>query len=183
MSLRSRRHRRAAIAAGAGVALVFAGLGLDLSGLRANTTDSMPIGLYLVAPVSGALRRGMIVTVCLPKGAAAQLGLARRYVMRGPCASGTAPLLKPVAAIADDIVHVGASGITVNGSPIPNSAALARDAAGRPLQRVPDGVYRVPDGEVWLISSYSADSWDSRYLGPVAITDICGIARPVWVFH
>ncbi|MGH7088415.1 MAG: S26 family signal peptidase, partial [Stellaceae bacterium] len=101
--------------------------------LRVNTTDSMPRGLWHVSPFPGRIRRGMTVTVCLPKGAAARLALARNYVSPGPCASGTAPLLKPVAAVAGDVVHVSASGITVNSVPVPNSAALERDAAGRPL--------------------------------------------------
>ncbi|MGH7096619.1 MAG: conjugative transfer signal peptidase TraF [Stellaceae bacterium] len=151
--------------------------------LRVNTTDSMPRGLWHVSPFPGRIRRGMTVTVCLPKGAAARLALARNYVSPGPCASGTAPLLKPVAAVAGDVVHVSASGITVNSVPVPNSAALERDAAGRPLRPVSPGTYRVAPGHVWLLSHYNADSWDSRYLGPVSVTDIRGVARPVWVFR
>ena len=36
-------------------------------------------------------------------------------------------------------------------------------------------------GEVWLFSSYSAGSFDSRYFGPVVLASVRGIARPVVV--
>jgi hypothetical protein len=55
-----------------------------------------------------------------------------------------------------------------------------RSARTRPIS---PGTYRVAPGHVWLLSSYSADSWDSRYLGPVPVTEIRGVARPVWVFR
>jgi conjugative transfer signal peptidase TraF len=181
---RKRRNRRAAFLAAVGVPLLGGiVLAARTTSLRLNTTDSMPRGLWHVSPLPGRIRRGMTVTVCLPKGAAARLALARNYVSPGPCASGVAPLLKPVAAVPGDVVRVSASGITVNGVPIPNSAALERDADGRPLRPISPGTYRVAPGHVWLLSNYSADSWDSRYLGPVPVTDIRGVARPVWVFR
>lgn len=184
MPPRQRRNRRAALLAAIGIPLaVCVVLVVRTSRLRLNTTDSMPRGLWHVSPVTGAVRRGMAVTLCLPKGAAARLALARNYVSPGFCASGTAPLLKPVAAVAGDDVTVTAAGISVNGVPIPNSAARPHDAAGRPLHPIAPGTYRVAPGQVWLISSYSAESWDSRYLGPVPIADIRSLAQPILVFH
>lgn len=45
--------------------------------LRINTTQSMPIGVYLVA--KEAVKRGSIVSVCLPD-ALAEFGLERHYL-------------------------------------------------------------------------------------------------------
>jgi conjugative transfer signal peptidase TraF len=124
----------------------------------------------------------MVVVLCLPPGPGTRLALRRGYIGPGVCPGGTEPLLKPVAAIAGDVVRVTAAGIVVNGMPVPNTAALARDSAGRPLQPVAIGTYPVQPGEVWLLSSLAANSFDSRYLGPVPVAGIRGLARPVWVF-
>jgi type IV secretory pathway protease TraF len=41
----------------------------------------------------------------------------------------------------------------------------------------------VAKGEVWVISSYNPLSFDSRYFGPIPISKIEGLARPLFVFH
>ena len=43
----------------------------QMSGLRVNTTASMPVGLWRVAPVVAELRRGDVVTACPPDAAGA----------------------------------------------------------------------------------------------------------------
>jgi conjugative transfer signal peptidase TraF len=162
-----------------GLALFSAGA----AGLRLNTTASMPRGLWRVTPLAGAVGHGAIVSLCLPPGPLLRLALRRAYLTAGVCPGGAEPLLKPVAAIAGDIVRVTAAGIAVNGAPLPNSAALRRDSAGRPLSPLPPGLYRVRPGSVWLVSSYAAKSFDSRYFGPVPVADIRDLARPLWVIR
>ena len=65
--------------------------------------------------------------------------------------------------------------VTVNGVALPNTAAMPA------LPGWPAGRYIVQPGEVWLFSSYSAGSFDSRYFGPVVLASVRGIARPVAV--
>ena len=57
--------------------------------------------------------------------------------------------------------------MAVNGRLLPNTAPLVTDTAGRPLSHWPFGRYVVAPGTVWVASSYSSRSFDSRYFGPV----------------
>lgn len=169
-----------ALALGVGVSGL-ALFGAGAAGLRVNMTASMPRGLWHVAPAAGPIPRGAIVSLCLPSGPLLRLALRRGYLGAGRCPGGAEPLLKPVVAIAGDLVRVTAAGIAVNGALLPNSAALKQDRTGHPLRTVPPGTYRVGPGAVWLVSSYAARSFDSRYFGPVPVADIQGLAHPIWV--
>ncbi len=155
----------------------------DAAGLRLNTTVSMPLGLWRITPAGRSLHAGDIVMLCPPDVAVFREAVVRGYIPRGRCAGGFAPLIKPVAAIAGDVVSVGADGVAVNGAPIAGTAPLDRDTAGRPLQPLLPGRYAVATGEVWLVSGHIARSWDSRYFGAVATANILGLARPVWVLR
>lgn len=150
------------------------------SGLRINATPSMPRGLW---QVSGAteVRRGDAMVVCSPDGGVARLGRQRGYVGAGTCPGGTEPLLKVVAAVAGDAVAVGPAGLAVNGELLADTVPLARDGAGRDLPAWPPGIYTVEPGTAWVTTS-TADSWDSRYWGPVRLADVFGVARPVAVW-
>jgi conjugative transfer signal peptidase TraF len=175
--------RRLPIALALGVTLTgLALLGAGAAGLRVNATASMPRGLWRVAPAAGPIPRGAIVSLCLPPGPLLRLALRRGYLSAGLCPGGVEPLLKPVAAISGDVVRVTVTGIAVNGAPLPNSAALQEDSAGRPLSPVPPGLYQVRPGTVWLVSTYAARSFDSRYFGAVPVSAVHGAAQPAWVF-
>jgi conjugative transfer signal peptidase TraF len=156
-------------------------MGANVVGLRINSTPSMPRGLWQVVANDTPLRRGEIVTVCPPDTKLIRLGAARGYILAGRCPGGYEPLVKPIAATTDDQVAVSAAGVTVNGLPVQGTAQLAHDSAGRPLPPFPAGTYRVPPGQVWLLSGHDARSFDSRYFGPVPDANVLGVARPVWV--
>lgn len=154
-------------------------VGAEAAGLRLNTSVSMPRGVWRVVPVGAELRRGDVVALCLP-GPAAREALARGYVAAGGCPDGAEPLVKPVAAIAGDVVRVTAAGIAVNGVALPHTAPLARDGGGRPLRAVPVGTYEVAAGQAWVLSGHDSRSFDSRYFGPVSVKQLIGAAYPVW---
>jgi conjugative transfer signal peptidase TraF len=157
------------------------GLMAYAAGFRVNTTPSMPLGVWRIEPHTAALHPGDVVTFCPPDTAVFRAATERGYVPRGGCASGVEPLLKPVVAVEGDVVTVTPDGVAVNGSPIPGSAPLVRDTAGRPLRPLPPGDYRLASGELWLLSTYTPRSWDSRYFGAVPAASIVGVARPVWL--
>ena len=141
------RRRHAAICAVAGTVLgVFTVA--QATGLRVNVTPSMPVGLWMVTAASLSPGRDEIVAVCLPDTSPAREAFHRGYIGAGSCPDGAEPLVKPIAAIGGDVVAVSAAGIAVNGAAIGNTAPLRRDEAGRPLQPVPAGLYRVPSGEL-----------------------------------
>ena len=143
-----------------------------VAGLRINTTESMPRGLWREVAVDGVLHHGDVVAACLP-----DVGQIRHYVGEGSCPNGLEPVLKTIGAIAGDDVETTADGVRVNGVLMANTAPMKQDSQGRTLERAPFVHYRVGDGEVWLLSSYSARSFDSRYFGSVAMD--CVIARGV----
>ncbi len=162
-------------ALGSALLLLVAG---SIAGFRLNLTGSLPVGLYRATP--GPLVRGARVLVCLPPRVAA-FARARGYVPRGGlCPGGVLPIGKPVFALPGDTVTVTASGLRVNGVPVPNSLALATDHRGRPLPRLAPGPQVVRPGTLWVVSTYASRSFDSRYFGPVAVAAVRSYLRPVW---
>lgn len=161
------------------------------SGLLVNHSRSMPLGVYRVARLTPAERRAVVegrlvpprgaaVVWCLPPDIAV-VARRRGYVMRGSCPGGAEPVLKHIAAVPGDTVVVDTSGLRVNGRPLANSRALARDANGRPAPAVMPGRFVVHAGTAWLWSPYSLHSYDSRYFGAVSTEGWVGLSHPIWV--
>jgi conjugative transfer signal peptidase TraF len=143
------------------------------AGVRFNSTESLPVGLYITT--TGATN---LVEFC-PAEPFASLAIRRSYRGRGSCPDGAVPLVKPVVAHSGDNVEFSSSGIAVNGRLLRNSAPLAVDSKGRPLTPWPFGCYRVAPRTVWVASSYSPKSFDSRYFGPISKSAIRERVRPL----
>lgn len=143
------------------------------TGVRINTTPSLPIGLYIETTAQSNL-----IEFC-PSEPYASLAARRGYRTQGSCPDGASPLLKPMVAKAGDVVELSSAGITVNNRFLPNTAPLIKDAAGRPLQHFPYGRYPVTAGLVWVASTYNRRSFDSRYFGPVPVSAIRARLRPL----
>ena len=149
-----------------------------LAGLRLNLTGSLPVGFYVVS--RAAPDRGALVLVCLPVSVAA-FAKARGYVPRGgSCSGGLVPVGKHVCALPGDTVTVTSTGLLVNGTPVSNSLPLDVDHRGRPLPRLVVGRYTVRPGTLWVVSSYSRFSFDSRYFGPLETAEIGAHVRKLW---
>jgi conjugative transfer signal peptidase TraF len=149
---------------------------LGLAGLRINTTNSVPLGIYLITSDPSA----PLVEFC-PEGDFSVLSASRGYRPPGPCPDGAAPLLKPVIANPGDTVAVVDEGIRVNGSLLPNTVPQRIDTAGRPLTAWPQGVYAVAPATLWVVSTYHPNSFDSRYFGPIPVRLIRHRLRSLWV--
>lgn len=151
--------------------------------LRLNLSSSIPPGWYVARGMGTErpVRRGTLVVACLPI-VVAGWGRARGYLHRGSCTGGVAPVGKPVFAIGGDTITVRSSGLELDGDPVARTEPLRQDSHGRYLPRVADGRYVVQPGEVWLISTYSTRSWDSRYFGPVPVSAIVSALSPLWIF-
>lgn len=169
-----RRGSTAIVLTGVGVLSVLAVAGACL---RYPTTDSAPPGLYLLTydePV-----RGSWAVACLPQSVAG-LGRQRGYLGPGRCPGGSSPVLKLVAALPGDRVLVTDTGLTVNDTPLPDTARRPHDSQDRPVPTIPTGLYRVAPGEVWLYSDHSPASWDSRYYGPIPLAGVRSHACRLW---
>ena len=154
-------------------------LAAGLCGVRVNTSSSLPLGLYMRTDDTAA----SLVEFC-PAEPFASISRERRYRITGfSCSDHAVPLLKPVVARAGDIVEVSPAGIAVNGRLLPNTSPLHADAANRPLIAWPIGRYAVGPGTVWVASTYSRASYDSRYIGPVEERSIRGRLRPLWLLR
>ncbi len=150
-------------------------LALQHAGLRINLTASEPRGLYLTE--QKPWRRGSLVVFRLPARLSA-VALERGYAFPGPTVDTAMNGLKRVAALPGDIVVLASNGVSVNGILWPASQPLAQDSSGHPLRQYPFGIYRVRHGEVWLLSD-NPRGWDSRYFGPLPVSNIICAAEPL----
>lgn len=155
-----------------GVALAAASFASKRPVLVWNTTDSVPIGLYHI--VSRPVRVGDFVLVRL-SGTIEALAQRRRYI--GP----NTPLLKRVAAMAGDRVCRRGCGLRIVGRRSLSVIALRADRSGR---RMPEwqGCIQLRNGQL-LVLGRGAESFDSRYFGPVRRNQILGAAIPLWLIR
>jgi type IV secretory pathway protease TraF len=84
-------------------------------------------------------------------------------------------LIKPVAAVAEDVVCRAAAKITINEIPVARARTVT--PSGIPLPAW-SGCRKLSGGEILLIADHPA-SFDSRYFGPLPVTDVVGVARPL----
>jgi conjugative transfer signal peptidase TraF len=156
------------------ITIVIAGL---VFGVRWNPTSSLPPGLYRV--VSSTTDTNL-VAFC-PTGSAQRDSILRGYRPRGmQCADHYAPIMKPIAARAGDTVVVTKKGISVNGKQLPNTQQFTSDSKKRPMNPWPEGTYTVAPGTIWVLSTYSKYSYDSRYYGPIELSQVIAHVKPLW---
>jgi conjugative transfer signal peptidase TraF len=133
-----------------------------------NITPSEPVGIYRRA--AGGAERGALVLLNQPSDFPASI--LGRYV------PANIPLIKRVAAIPSDVVETSAYGVRVNGILWPDSATLTHDQEGRSLRPYPFGIYRVPTGQLWVMSNHPR-GLDSRYFGPVPESSVISALVPI----
>lgn len=135
-----------------------------------NASASVPIGLYAVHPAR-RLHIGEIV-IARPPGPLARYLAARHSLPEG------VPLVKPIAALAGQVVCRVGRAVSVDGVTL--AMAQAHDNRGRPLP-VWRGCRRLHPGQVFLMNPRVPDSLDGRYFGPLPSTTIVGRATPLWL--
>jgi conjugative transfer signal peptidase TraF len=132
-----------------------------------NVSRSLPRGLYWRKDSKDSdVSVGDLVVVCAELIESAQWITARGYTGKGRCADGTAPLLKPIAAIGPARVTVTDGGVTIDGQAIPESKPLPIDSNARILP-ARHGETLLSNDQIFLLSTYHRLSLDSRYFGPV----------------
>jgi conjugative transfer signal peptidase TraF len=134
-----------------------------------NASASVPIGLYAVRPID-ELAVGDLVAVTPPEP------LARFLSERGYLPIHV-PLMKHIAARAGQTVCRSGDTVTIDGTSV--GSALDHDHLGRELPSW-SGCQTLPEGEVFLMNSDTADSLDGRYFGSLPIASIIGRTVPIW---
>lgn len=130
----------------------------------------MPRGLYVRD--SSPASRGEFVLAWLPS-VAREMAHVRGYLPR------TVPALKPIAAIAGDVVCASGQRITVNGAAM--AERRTEDHQGREMPAW-TGCKTLSRDQIFLLSTYTSDSFDGRYFGLSQASDIIEKVRPVWTF-
>lgn len=137
-----------------------------------NVTASVPVGLYRIVP-EPTPHQGELVAL-RPSPPLAHYMASRRYVEAG------ALLVKPVAAVAgQQVCRLGAI-IAIDGVTV--ATARADDRMRRPLP-VWTGCRRLRAGTVFVLAPTVPASFDGRYFGPVATSNVVGRAIPLWTWQ
>lgn len=133
-----------------------------------NATDSVPIGWYRITS-SASLRIGDIVLARLPAQVAAFAG-QRGYLPVG------VPILKRIGAVSPQRVCIHDNAVSVDDHIV--AIVLTTDGQGRVLPKWAQ-CRALVDGELFLLSNTNPASFDSRYFGPIAASNVIGDARPL----
>lgn len=133
-----------------------------------NTSPSAPRGLYLRVNREPAV--GMVVDFALPES-------ARTYVQaRCGYAGRDWYILKRIAAGPGDRIDTTGQWLIINGQNI--AAIEVTDSAGRPLPHWRGNRKLGPD-EYFVYSGRIANSFDSRYYGPLKREQIAAVRVPL----
>ena len=139
-----------------------------LTGWRINLTESEPLGIYRLEPVSGNIKRGALVEFCPPAFVTPD---RFPFYMRGTCPGGGMPMFKQIAGIPGDHVRVTMNGVWINGQRLPFSQQMA-GSIKFPEVRLPHqhGDFVLGKDEYWIygsgaVSALAGQSFDSRYWG------------------
>lgn len=136
-----------------------------------NPSDSVPRGWYRIGKID-SLHVGDIVLARLPAPAAA-LAARRGYLPTG------IPLLKHIGAVAPQWVCIDGTSVRIDDVAV--ATVMGTDGRGRPLSAWPQ-CQRLAHGELFLLSSTNPASFDSRYFGPIRVSDVIGGAQPIWTW-
>jgi conjugative transfer signal peptidase TraF len=141
------------------------------SRLLLNVTRSMPLGVYWMRRGSPrAFARRDLVAFPVPPSVKG-LVLDRHYLMDG------ALLLKPVAAVAGDVVCIEGDALTIGGEL--TGRLRSRDSEGRGLPR--DARCEALAAGLVYVLAPDPRSFDSRVFGPVDVHTLSEVT-PLWTF-
>lgn len=135
-----------------------------LTGLRVNTTSSIPIGIYKI--ISSTPQKGDYILFCPPENEIFNTAVERGYIGSGFCPGGYGEMMKKILAAKGDEVFFKDDGVYVNGEKLPYSRPLNEDPSGRKLPVLRKS-YKLIDNEFLLMSNQSEKSFDGRYFGVV----------------
>lgn len=151
------------------------------SGLRVNTTSSLPKGVYAI--VDGPLQVGSVVLVCPPPSRVSEEARARGYVgFSADCPEQFQRLIKRVVGTPGMTISTAANGLLViDGREQPSSSVKPMDRAGRPLAAFFTHPATLGHSQ-YLVLGDTEKSFDSRYFGPVEQGSIRAVMQPVFTF-
>ncbi|MCU0839876.1 MAG: S26 family signal peptidase [Rhodospirillales bacterium] len=136
-----------------------------------NHSPSLPEGFY-VRTSADRPAVGTLVRFPVPE-------TVRAYARQRGADEEHASFLKPVIAGAGDHVCIRGDRFILNGRDV--GAVAAHDSAGRPLPRWRE-CRALVTGELFVYADHVANSFDSRYYGPIRTDAVTGVYTPLWTF-
>ena len=137
-----------------------------------NPSDSVPPGWYRIVSAD-SLHVDDIVLARLPAPAAA-LAAQRGYL------PASVPLLKRIGAKAPQRVCVDGTSVRIDDVVV--AAVVHADGHGHPLSAWSQ-CRSLARGELFLLSNTNPASFDSRYFGPIRVSEVVGSAQPLWTWN
>ena len=162
------------------MSVMIVGLLVYYFGLRMNTTQSIPVGLYRIS--GEPYQKGDYVMFCPPDKPIFKEAMQRGYIGLGFCPGGYGYLMKKVMAIAGDVISINQSGVYVNDKRLPLSQPLLKDGWGWLMGVHRLNQYRLDEQSVLLMSDISRLSFDGRYFGPISKDQIKAVVRLIWTW-
>jgi conjugative transfer signal peptidase TraF len=158
-----------AVTMGGAVLLLAGSVATQRPGYIWNASESVPIGLYKLQPISKRYVTEL-VAVRPPEPLA-------NYLDRNGYLPAGLPMLKRVLALPGQTVC--RQGLNILVDDIAVGVAREHDSRGRAL---PDwqGCTIVSDGKLFLMNWQSESSLDGRYFGLMPASSVIGRAIPVW---
>lgn len=150
------------------VVLMFKYLGY---GISYQYTGSMPIGWYLLLPISAPVKRGDILLFNAPLKAK-KIAVAHRWMFNNE------KMLKKVAAISGDEVCIKQHKVFINQKL--TVLQLKNYAPNHPLP-IWHFCGKVPVDKLLMLSNYAKRSFDGRYFGFISNKDIIAKALPIGI--
>lgn len=142
-----------------------------------NITDSLPPGIYYLDSQKSLKRNNLIVFCPILDDQIVNkfsfVDNSSRFLRS--CDSHVIPFLKPIAAVEGDTVKVTDGELFINDH---KYADIAKSSA---LPHVKPGTYQVAKDTVWVISQYNPRSFDSRYFGPIHLSQVFTNAKPLFI--
>lgn len=138
-----------------------------------NLSRSEPVGLYVVTPLHGNIKRGETVLMRCPQGFEKYL-YGRKWLPEGW------PLFKTVGGVPGDTFCVSDAGFTVQGKVL--GPVYSTDGKGLPMPVI-IGCRSIRENHFLPIATGLKSSFDGRYFGAVPISLVIGTARPVLTFQ
>jgi conjugative transfer signal peptidase TraF len=136
-----------------------------------NITESEPLGLYRMKKLERPPRRGEMVFLTVPE-------TYHQYVYGRKWLPAGIPLLKHVGAVPGDFFCSQDSSFAINGTV--TGPVYRTDETGLPLPHL-EGCQQIIEGQFLPVAVHIKRSFDGRYMGPVPVTRILGLASPIWV--
>lgn len=161
------------------ISIIFFGLGVIfyVAGIRINTSESIPIGLYWIT--KHPFQKGEYVLFCPPQKPIFQKALTRGYIHSGFCPGGFGYMMKRVLATYGDTVSINPFGVWVNNQFVSHSMPYPKDGQERPLPKLHLHQYPLKNSELLLMTDQSELSFDARYFGLIEQSQVKAVIKPV----